>query len=26
VEVLVPERELSLVFITADSCSKVEAR
>ena len=26
VEVLVPERELSLVFITAESCSKVEAR
>jgi hypothetical protein len=26
VEVLVPERELSLVFVTAQSCSKVEAR
>jgi len=26
VEVLVPERELSLVFVTAEGCAKVEAR
>ena len=26
VEVLVPERELSLVFVTAELCSKVQAR
>jgi len=26
VEVLVPERELSLVFVTTEGCSKVEAR
>jgi hypothetical protein len=26
VEVLVPESELSLVFVTAEACSKVEAR
>ena len=26
VEVLVPERELSLVFVTAEGCSKVGAR
>jgi len=26
VEVLVPERELSLVFVTVENCSKVEAK
>ena len=25
-EVLVPERELSLVFVTAENCSRIEAR
>jgi hypothetical protein len=26
VEVLVPEKELSLVFVTAENCSKIEVR